>query len=82
MKTEWVRENNRLAKTFTFRDFNEAFGFMTQVALIAEKMNHHPIWMNTWNTVHIELTTHDAGSMVTEKDEILAQAIDNLITKA
>jgi 4a-hydroxytetrahydrobiopterin dehydratase len=74
----WKTENNKLVKTFTFKDFNEAFGFMTRVALVAEKMNHHPTWTNTWNTVTFELSTHDAGSLVTEKDLKLAEAIDAL----
>jgi len=74
----WKEENNRLTKTFTFADFTEAFGFMTRVALVAEKMNHHPTWSNTWNTVTIELSTHDAGNLVTERDRTLAQAIDKL----
>jgi 4a-hydroxytetrahydrobiopterin dehydratase len=75
----WTEENNRLKKTFTFEDFSEAFGFMTRVALIAEKMNHHPTWTNTWNTVSFELSTHDAGDIVTVKDQKLADAIDKLI---
>ncbi len=74
----WKEENNRLAKTFKFKDFVEAFGFMTRVALVAEKMNHHPTWTNTWNTVSIELSTHDAGDVVTERDRKLADAIDKL----
>jgi 4a-hydroxytetrahydrobiopterin dehydratase len=74
----WNEENNRLVKSFRFTDFNEAFGFMTRVALEAEKMNHHPTWTNTWNTVHIELSTHDAGNVVTEKDRKLAAIIDRL----
>lgn len=74
----WKKENNRLVKSFRFADFNEAFGFMTRVALEAEKMNHHPTWTNTWNTVHIELSTHDAGNVVTEKDQKLAAIIDRL----
>jgi len=75
---EWLHEKNRLKKTFTFKDFTEAFGFMTKVALIAEKMNHHPTWTNTWNTVSFELSTHDAGDIVTDKDHTLARAIDML----
>lgn len=75
----WKEENNRLKKTFTFKDFSEAFGFMTRVAIIAEKMNHHPTWTNTWNTVSFELSTHDAGNKVTERDRKLAEAIDKLI---
>ncbi len=75
----WKEENNRLIKTFRFRDFKEAFGFMTQVALVAEKMDHHPNWSNVYNAVTIELSTHDAGNVVTEKDRKLAVAIDQLI---
>lgn len=75
----WVEENNKLTATFTFNNFIEAFSFMTQVALIAEKMNHHPNWSNVYNTVNIELTTHDAGNIVTEKDRELAQAITALV---
>lgn len=72
----WTEADNRLKKTFEFRDFTEAFGFMTRVALIAEKMNHHPTWTNTWNKVSFELSTHDAGDVVTDKDRKLAAAID------
>lgn len=75
---EWKLETNKLKKTFTFKDFSEAFAFMTRVALVAEKMNHHPTWTNTWNTVNIELSTHDAGDVVTERDHKLAKAIDAL----
>ena len=74
----WKEENNRLKKTFTFKDFSEAFAFMTRVALIAEKMDHHPTWTNTWNKVSIELSTHDAGDVVTDLDRKLSQAIDKL----
>lgn len=75
----WKEENNSLKKTFKFQDFKQAFGFMTQVALVAEKMDHHPTWSNTYNTVTIELSTHDAGNVVTDKDRTLAKAIDELI---
>jgi 4a-hydroxytetrahydrobiopterin dehydratase len=75
---EWTVQNNRLKKTFKFKDFTEAFGFMTKVAIVAEKMNHHPTWTNTWNTVSFELSTHDAGDIVTDKDRKLAKAIDQL----
>lgn len=75
----WKEENNSLKKAFKFKDFKEAFGFMTQVALIAEKMDHHPNWSNVYNTVSIELSTHDAGNKVTELDKKLANAIDELI---
>jgi 4a-hydroxytetrahydrobiopterin dehydratase len=72
----WTEENNRLKKTFRFKDFQEAFAFMTRVAFLAEKYEHHPNWSNVYNTVTIELTTHDAGNVVTEKDHKLAAAID------
>ncbi|GAB4249613.1 MAG: 4a-hydroxytetrahydrobiopterin dehydratase [Ekhidna sp.] len=75
----WKEEDNKLKKTFEFKDFVEAFGFMSQVAIIAEKMNHHPNWSNVYNTVSFELNTHDAGDVVTEKDHKLAEAIDGLI---
>jgi 4a-hydroxytetrahydrobiopterin dehydratase len=75
----WKEEDNKLKKTFEFKDFVEAFGFLSQVAIIAEKMNHHPNWSNVYNTVNFELNTHDAGDVVTEKDHKLAEAIDGLI---
>lgn len=75
----WKEENNRLVKTFKFKDFIEAFAFMTKVALLAEKMNHHPFWTNVYNTVSFELSTHDAGNSVTKKDHDLANAIDKLV---
>lgn len=75
----WKEENNRLKKTFKFQDFQEAFAFMTRVAFLAESQQHHPNWSNVYNTVEIELTTHDAGNNVTEKDRQLAKAIDAII---
>ncbi|HEX5170519.1 MAG TPA: 4a-hydroxytetrahydrobiopterin dehydratase [Cyclobacteriaceae bacterium] len=75
----WKEEDNKLKRTFQFKDFSEAFGFMTRVAIIAEKMNHHPTWTNTWNKVSFELSTHDAGNKVTDKDHKLAAAIDSLV---
>lgn len=75
----WVEENNKLKKTFKFSDFQEAFAFMTRVAFLAEKANHHPNWSNVYNTVEIELNTHDAGNTVTEKDRKLAKAIDKIL---
>ncbi|MEK6476161.1 4a-hydroxytetrahydrobiopterin dehydratase [Catalinimonas sp. 4WD22] len=74
----WKEEDNKLKKTFEFKDFVSAFGFMSKVAIVAEKMNHHPNWSNTYNTVSFELSTHDAGDKVTEKDHKLAEAIDKL----
>lgn len=75
----WKEEDNKLKKSFEFKDFVEAFGFMSQVALVAEKMNHHPDWSNVYNRVDIALQTHDAGNKVTDKDRKLAQAIDKLL---
>ena len=77
----WKKEDNKLVKSFEFKDFTEAFGFMTQVAIIAEKMNHHPFWTNVYNKVSFELNTHDAGDVVTEKDHKLAEAIDKIAAK-
>ncbi|CAN5610109.1 hypothetical protein BH10BAC4_BH10BAC4_17630 [soil metagenome] len=74
----WKQKNNKLTKTFKFKDFTDAFGFMTRVALVAEKMDHHPTWTNTYNTVSFELSTHDAGDTVTALDKKLANAIDSL----
>ncbi|CCD86541.1 Pterin-4-alpha-carbinolamine dehydratase [Bradyrhizobium sp. ORS 285] len=64
-----------ITRIFTFRDFNEAFGFMTRVALVAEKHDHHPEWRNVYRTVEVVLSTHDAGGL-TERDIALAQAMD------
>ena len=74
----WKEENNKLKKSFKFKDFKDAFGFMTPVALVAEKMDHHPTWTNTYNKVDIELNTHDADNKVTDLDRKLAEAIDKL----
>ena len=72
-------ENGRdaIEKKFKFKDFNEAFGFMGRIALMAEKMDHHPEWSNVYNKIHIILSTHDAGG-VSERDIKLAQFIDTL----
>lgn len=75
----WTESNNKLKKTFQFKNFSEAFAFMTRVALAAEKMDHHPNWSNVYNKVEIELSTHDAGNIVTDKDRKLAATIDTLI---
>jgi 4a-hydroxytetrahydrobiopterin dehydratase len=77
-QTDWTEINNQLVKEFTFKDFTQAWGFMTKVAFVSEKMNHHPEWTNCWNRVTIKLSTHDAGDIITEKDRNLAQAIENL----
>jgi len=76
----WQEKKDKLYLKFTFKDFSEAFAFMTRVALAAEKMDHHPTWKNTYNTVEIWLSTHDAGNVVTEKDKKLAKQIDLLLT--
>ncbi len=74
----WKEENNKLVKSFEFENFVEAFGFMSKVALVAEKMNHHPEWTNVYNKVDIALQSHDDGDKVTDKDHKLAKAIDKL----
>ena len=72
-----VEDRDAIGKTFHFTDFNEAFAFMTRVALRAEKMDHHPEWFNVYNRVEIVLTSHDAGG-VTERDAKLARFIDQV----
>ncbi len=73
-----VQGREAIERNFRFRDFNEAWGFMNRVALLAESQNHHPDWSNVWNRVRIELSTHDAGGL-TENDVKLAQAINALL---
>jgi 4a-hydroxytetrahydrobiopterin dehydratase len=75
----WEETPEFLYRKIEFKDFNQAFSFMTSVALVAEKMDHHPKWSNVWNTVEIWLSTHDAGNVVTEKDRKLAHKIDNIL---
>lgn len=74
---DWKAVDGRdaIAKTYNFKDFNAAFGFMTRAALVAEQMNHHPEWFNVWNRVDVTLSTHDAGGL-TERDLKLAEAMD------
>lgn len=72
-----VPGRDAITKTFTFRNFNEAFGFMTRAALIAEKLDHHPEWSNVYKTVIVTLSTHDAGGL-TELDVKLAEAMDKI----
>ena len=74
----WKEEDNKLYKKFEFKNFSEAFAFMTRVALAAEKMDHHPLWTNVYNKVEIWLNTHDAGDVVTDKDRKLSETIDHL----
>ena len=80
---EWTHEPVRdgITRRFRFDDFAQAFGFMASVAIIAEKMDHHPEWSNVYATVEVTLTTHDAGG-VTERDIALAEAMDRIAGKA
>jgi len=71
----WTGGDDFITKVFRFEDFAQAFGFMTQIAIIADKMDHHPEWFNVYNRVDVTLTTHDAGG-VTEKDVALAKAME------
>jgi 4a-hydroxytetrahydrobiopterin dehydratase len=77
---DWDYDEARdaILRTFTFADFSEAFAFMTRVALLAEKANHHPEWSNVWNRVEITLTTHDAGGL-SGRDVEMAEAIEELL---
>jgi 4a-hydroxytetrahydrobiopterin dehydratase len=76
----WQEQDNKLYKKFVFKNFSEAFAFMTRVAIEAERMDHHPNWSNVWNTVEIWLNTHSAGNIVTDKDRELAKKIDSLLS--
>ena len=73
-----VAGRDAISKKFTFKDFNQAFGFMTRAALVAEKMDHHPEWFNVYNRVDVTLSTHDAGG-VTDKDIAMAKAMDGFV---
>ena len=77
----WTINNNGIEKEFKFANFIEAFGFMSQVALLAEKQNHHPEWFNVYNKVQIRLSTHDVGG-ISQKDFDLAESIDALLVRA
>ncbi len=72
----YTEEKKHIEKQYKFRDFNEAWGFMSRVALIAESMDHHPTWNNTYNKVHVVLTTHDVGG-VTKKDIDMARSLED-----
>ena len=76
----WSCKDNCIVKNFVFKDFNEAFGFMSRVALLSEKFQHHPDWSNVYNKVNISLSTHDAGG-ITEIDLKMATEIDNMDQK-
>jgi 4a-hydroxytetrahydrobiopterin dehydratase len=75
----WTIQDNKLYRNFIFSDFIEAFSFMTKVAFISEKIGHHPTFSNTYNTVEILLSTHDANNTITEKDYLLSKKIDELL---
>ncbi|WP_076072249.1 4a-hydroxytetrahydrobiopterin dehydratase [Sphingomonas montana] len=77
---DWDHDDGRdaITRRFVFADFSEAFGFMTRVALLAEKADHHPEWSNVWNRVDVTLTTHDAGGL-SVRDVAMAQAIDAVL---
>jgi 4a-hydroxytetrahydrobiopterin dehydratase len=77
----WTEKDNALQRTFKFKDFIEAWAFMTEVAFHAEKLAHHPNWSNTYNSVEFKLNTHDKGDIVTKKDHDLAAAIDGVYKK-
>jgi len=77
----WTEKDNSLQRSFKFKNFIEAFAFMTEVAFHAEQQNHHPNWSNVYDTVDFQLNTHDADDSVTEKDRKLAAAIDSVYTK-
>ena len=77
----WKEENNTLKAEFKFKDFTQAWAFMSEVAIHAEKQNHHPNWYNVYNTVEINLSTHDAGNIVTKKDRLLAAKIDEIFER-
>lgn len=72
-----VAGRDALTRTFVFKDFNAAFGFMVRAALVAEKLDHHPEWFNVWNKVTVTLSTHDAGGL-TALDVALAEAMDTI----
>lgn len=77
----WKEENNKLKRSFEFKDFVEAFTFMTKVAFVAEKIGHHPNWSNAYNKVEVQLFSHDAGDSITEMDIKLSKEIDKIFNK-
>jgi len=77
----WNNKQNQLCATFKFKDFSTAFTFMTEVAMLSEKLNHHPNWSNSYNHVSFALSTHDESDIITEKDRILASKIDDIVSK-
>ena len=81
MNMNWKEENNKLVGEFVFEDFSQAWAFMTEVAILAERKNHHPDWSNMWNRVVITLTTHDEGDIITEKDRKMADGITKIFER-
>ena len=77
----WTEQDNKLTAEFVFEDFSQAWAFLTEVAILAERNNHHPEWTNVWNRVTIHLTTHDEGSIVTEKDRKMADSISKIFER-
>lgn len=77
----WTEKENKLIGEFVFEDFSQAWAFMTEVAILAERKNHHPDWSNMWNRVVITLTTHDEGDIVTEKDRKMADGISKIFER-
>ena len=78
---DWIENDNKLTKEFLFEDFGQAWAFMTEVAMLAERKNHHPDWTNVWNRVTISLTSHDEGNVITEKDRKMAEGIDRIFER-
>jgi 4a-hydroxytetrahydrobiopterin dehydratase len=74
----WIEKEQKLTKTFIFKDFGEALSWMIKASYRIEKLDHHPEWTNIYNKVHVSLTTHDAGNTITEKDMQLAAILDSL----
>ncbi|MGB3800682.1 MAG: 4a-hydroxytetrahydrobiopterin dehydratase [Lewinella sp.] len=77
----WTEKDNALHREFNFKDFRQAFAFMTEAAFAAEKMNHHPDWTNVYNRVTVKLNTHDAGNTVTDRDRKLAEQMDGIFAR-
>lgn len=81
MEPGWVERANTLCRRFEFADFTEAFAFITKVAAIAERLDHHPDWSQSWNVVEITLSSHDAGRTITARDHELAEEINRVFAQ-
>ncbi len=77
----WIEKNGKLSRNLVFKDFKQAFAFMTEMSIIVNELDHHPWWSNVYNKVNIELTTHDEGNTVTNKDKELAEKMDAALEK-